>query len=640
MHRQAGKWYLTRQTFPELLQRNVQRYPHRPAQIWKRKDGALQKLSFGELGEIVRELSAALLSRGVQKEEAIAIVAPSIPQWVWADYAILCTGAITVAISPDLFAEEMRRQVEDSGAKRLFVADAATLLSLLSDPPQNLSEIIWLGEEKEIPFGDFRGTHLDAFRAEGRAFMQKEPLAYGARWRSVQPDEPMTLVYTKSAQGRTRGILHTHASINHACIRDLGRLPLLTEKDLYLCVLPLSSLLERQAGHASAMLAAIPVAYFSGNIFSAGALEENLLFFHPTYLLAVPLIYEKLLANLEQRSIGKDFFSRKARVLGLKILEKIQNDDGSIALEGELGPFVGMNKAQAAEYRLADFLVYRKIRRRLGGSIRFMICAGSILHREACLLFLVMGIPVLQGYGPAETCHMVSLMPSDCILPESAGAFPKMISYRLARSGELLVQGNFLFKGYWKDSSTGSGEFSGWRSFFPCGYRVEISESGFVRILEKKEGQIVLATGHTVSPSRIERLFALHPYFERALVVGDRRPYPLLLILPNFTNLVPILKKEGAVFDEEDLTTMDGGVLRVPEEFFEMPELASILRKEIRIMNQQLEPFEKIGGMLLVRRPFSFKSGETDEHFTIQRKVVEEKLKDFIDDVYRKAEPF
>lgn len=637
MHRQAGKWYLTRQTFPELLQRNVQRYPERFAQLWKGKDGVLQKLSFGELGGIVRELSAGLLHRGVEKEEPVAIIAPSMPQWLWVDYAILCAGALTVAIAPDLSAEEMKRQLEDSGAGRLFVSEAQTLLSLLSNPPEKLLEIIWMGDDKEISFGPFKGITLENFRAEGRKFLQKEALAYGERWRSVQPDAPMTLVYAKDPQGEIRGILHTHASINHACIRDLSKLPLLTENDLYLCTLPLSNLLERQAGHASAMLAAIPVAYASAGNFSAQNLEGDLRFFKPTYTLAVPLICEKLLSRLEQRSTIKDFFSGKARDIGLKILEKLKDEEGGIALSGELGNFAGMGKTQSAEYRLADFLVYKKLRYRLGGNMRFMICAGGMLSEEIHLLFLSFGVPVLQGYGPPEACHMVSLMPPDRIHPKSAGTFSKMVSHRLGKEGELLVQGNFLFRGYWKDPA-GAGSFSGRECFFPCGYGIELSEKGFVHLLEEKF--FTLGSGMKIFPKRIERLFALHPYFDRVLLVGEGRPYPLLLILPDFMNLIPVLKKQGALFDEEDLTLAENGALRVPEEFLDMPEITAIFHKEIHMINQTLEPFERIGAMVLLRVPFSLKSGEIDENFMIVRNVVEGKYKDLIEKAYAEQESF
>ncbi|TWI77322.1 long-chain acyl-CoA synthetase [Desulfobotulus alkaliphilus] len=638
MHQQAQKWYLTRQTFPELFQRNVLRFPERTAQMWRRENGRddVVRLPYRELGEIVQEIGTGLLAEGIQKGDRVAIVAPTVPQWMWADYAVLSTGAITVAIHPALSDYEMTEQIRDSGARLVFVYGKTVLERLLVSGTKSLKSIVWMGPGENSPEISSHAAHslnlvsLKAFREKGRDFFQKHPLAYGQRWRSVQPDDPMTLIYTSGTTGQAKGVLHTHESMTCACIRDLCAVPLLTENDCLLSFLPLSHSYERQCGHGTAMFAAVPIAY--GQIASLG---DDIRLFKPTYMMGVPHTYAKIYARVEETLKGafQRFLFRKAKAAGLSWVSRIMDAKGCVDMgEGKSrsgGVLVSLN------YRIMDFLVCRKLRKRLGGRLRFVFSAAGALPERICRLYMALGITILEGYGATETCNSVTLNPIEAVKPGSAGRFCKGVEYRLAEDGELLVKGKSLFKEYWNNPMATEAAFTS-DGFYRTGDVVEVQEDGYLRVIDRKKGMLMLATGHRVASAKIETLFSLSSYIEKTVTIGDDRPFPVALIVPDFGAFIRMFRASG-LFIDEGLVRQAGEGYEVSPEFVRMPEVVAMIEIEIALVNEKLQGFEKIRNYMILHENFTMESGELTPTLKVRRDVVMARYGDEVEKLYKKG---
>ncbi|TYT75858.1 AMP-dependent synthetase/ligase [Desulfobotulus mexicanus] len=639
MHQQAKKWYLTRQTFPELFQRNVLRFPERKAQMWRGENGKDEVvcLSYAELGVMVQEIATGLLAEGIEKGDRVAIVAPTSPQWMWADYAILSAGAISVAIHPVLSAYEMTEQIRDSGARLVFVYGKTVLERLLVSGMKSLKSIVWLGPGEKIPEADFNSgpsfniVSLETFREKGREFFQKSPLAYGQRWRSVQPDDAMTLIYTSGTTGQAKGVLHTHESMTCACIRDLCALPLLTENDCLLSFLPLSHSYERQCGHGTAMFAAVPIAYAL-----ISSLGNDIRLFQPTYMMGVPHTYTKIYTRVEETLKGsfQRFLFRKAKAAGLSFVNGIMDANGCVDMtEGKTRSgavfFVSLN------HRIMDFLVYRKLRRRFGGRLRFVFSAAGALPERICRLYMAMGIPILEGYGATETCNTVAINPIEAVKPGSAGRFCKGVEYRLAEDGELLVKGKSLFKEYWNNPMATEAAFTP-DGFYRTGDVVEVQEDGYLRVIDRTKGLLMLATGHRVASAKIETLFSLSAYIEKTVTVGDDRPFPVVLVVPDFGAFIRMFRTSGLLFDENLVRQFDGGYVVSPE-FIQIPEVVAMVEIEIALVNEKLQGFEKIRNYLILHENFTMEGGELTPTLKVRRDVVLARYRDDIEKLYEKG---
>lgn len=632
MQHQAEKWYLTRQTFPELLHRNIGRFPERKAQIWRDGRGAAASLSYGDLGIVVRELAEGLLSLGVERGDRVAIIAPTVPQWLWADYAILCCGAISVSIHPSLSAYEITEQIRDSGSRFAFVYGESVLERVLT-AGSYLKALIWM-EDRDMVQRHAGFFTLEAFREAGRTFHRSTPLLYGERWRGVQPEDPMTLIYTSGTTGQAKGVLHTHASMTAACIRDLYMLPLLSETDCLLAYLPLAHSFERQGGHGTAMFAALPIAYGS-----AKNLGEDLRFFQPTYMMGVPSIYLRLYARVRGTLKGslQRFLFHRAEQVGLAVIEASLNTEKTVNMAEKGRPWLRASGwIRKGLYLCLDWLVFRKLRQRLGGRLRFVFSAASALPEKICRLYLCAGIRILEGYGATETCNAVTLTPLEAVKPGSAGLFSRGVAHRIAVDGELLVKGDFLFREYWGRPEDTRNVFTD-DGYYQTGDVVELLEDGYLRVVDRKKGLLMLSTGHRVAPSKIETLFALSPYIERVLVLGDDRPFPLVLVQPNFRAFVRMFKKHGIPFDEDAVKEGPEGNLLVYPEFVKIPELVTLVEIEVATVNGKLQNFEKIGNYIILNVPLSMERGEVTPTLKIRRDVVISHYRTFIDRAYAKG---
>lgn len=618
-------WYITVQTFPELLHRNAAEYGDRRAQWWKTGDRNTDSLTYAQLAHTVGELSSGLMSLGLARGDRACIMAHTRPQWMWADYSILCGGAITVCIYPSVSPAEIRHIVNDSGARFIYVDDEENLNKIKSVWPEmpTLEKVIFLedwhvsAEDRVISTGDLR--------ALGRRLLARDPDAYEQRWRSVTLDDPMTIVYTSGTTGVPKGAVHTHRSINAACRRDLSVFSArpFTEQDVFLSFLPLSHTYERECGHGCAMHCAVTIAYSDPK-----SLVDDMQIFRPTAFVSVPRLYERIFMTMQARTSGsplKKAIFEYAMKTGLELVETLTDANGFINMAEGVDITAGVPLSLKIRHKIVDRIFFSKVRAMMGGRFRFAFSAAGSLPADLCKVFLAMGIRIYEGYGSTETCNTITINRVDKILPGSVGPVAPGVEGRIAPDGEWQVKGENIFAGYWNNPEATRDAFTP-DGFFKTGDIVTVHADGYLRIVDRKKGLMVLDTGKNVPSAKIEAKFSLSRWIDVVMPVGDNRKFVTALVVPNFDTLIRLFDEQGVPYDKTALefAEQDGTrtCIRVGQDFVDRPELRELIDADIQKVNTELEDYERIKKFLILTRKLTVESGEMTPTLKVKRNEV------------------
>ncbi|HQQ51466.1 MAG TPA: long-chain fatty acid--CoA ligase [Spirochaetota bacterium] len=632
----ADRWYITQQTFPELLNRNVIKFGTRRAQWWKTGD-TTQSITYAELGFIVKQLTAGLMSLGIQKGDCVAIASHTAPQWIWADYSILCAGGITVCIYPTLSAKEMSFIINDSGSKILYVQDEEILQKALSiaDEMPTLQKCIIMKDDYKG--SDSRVLTLPQVRELGIQLLAKDKLAYESRWRSVDILDPMTIVYTSGTTGRQKGVVHTHFSINAACCRDLRIVPEYREDDIMLSFLPLAHTYERECGHGTAMMAAVTIAYSSPM-----TLIEDLKVFKPTVFMSVPRIYERVFMAMRDMAskspVTKKIFEFAIKT-GLQLTEARSDENGFVDMSEGINFTEGVGKWLAFKYKLADKIIFSKVRETLGGRFRFAFSAAGSLSADLCKVFMAMGVRIYEGYGATETCNTINLNLPHKVLPGYVGPVCNGVEGRIASDGEWQVRGNNIFTHYWNNPEATNETFTE-DGFYKTGDIVQMGPDGYIKIVDRIKGIMVLDTGKNVPSAKIESLFSVSRYVDIVFPIADDKPYVGALVVPKYDVFIELFKKEGIPYDQSKLVFFEEGATRtcvaVGDDFIQNELLRKLVDEDIQQANKELEEYERIKKYVIVNRKFNESSGEMTPTLKVKRNVVLKNFEKEIQELYKK----
>ena len=632
----ADRWYITQQTFPELLNRNVLKYGTRRAQWWKTGD-TTQSINYAELGFIVKQLTAGLMSLGIKKGDCVAIASHTAPQWIWADYSILCAGGITVCIYPTLSAKEISFIINDSGSKILYVQDEEILQKALSiaDEMPTLQKCIIMKDDYKG--SDSRVLTLPQVRELGIQLLAKDKLAYERRWRSVDILDPMTIVYTSGTTGRQKGAVHTHFSINAACCRDLRIVPEYREDDIMLSFLPLAHTYERECGHGTAMMAAVTIAYSSPM-----TLIEDLKVFKPTVFMSVPRIYERVFMAMRDMAskspVTKKIFEFAIKT-GLQLTEARSDENGFVDMSEGINFTEGVGKWLAFKYKLADKIIFSKVRETLGGRFRFAFSAAGSLSADLCKVFMAMGVRIYEGYGATETCNTINLNLPHKVLPGYVGPVCNGVEGRIASDGEWQVRGNNIFTHYWNNPEATNETFTE-DGFYKTGDIVQMGPDGYIKIVDRIKGIMVLDTGKNVPSAKIESLFSVSRYVDIVFPIADDKPYVGALVVPKYDVFIELFKKEGIPYDQSKLVFFEEGATRtcvaVGDDFIQNELLRKLVDEDIQEANKELEEYERIKKYVIVNRKFSELNGEMTPTLKVKRNAVLKNFEKEIQELYKK----
>jgi long-chain acyl-CoA synthetase len=577
---------------------------HPGAQMHRTDDG-WQKISHEAIYSIVRSIAGALHSYGFRRGDRLGLLSENRPEWAWCDYAFLCSGIQTVPVYPTLPANQIEFILRHAGCRLLFVSTQAQLDKAL-EAKRELPEL-----ERIVVFDDVTSTDpavmtLSALLAHGNAHMLAEP-EFRAEAKKAQPDDVATLIYTSGTTGEPKGVMLTHDNLHSnvvACVRhvlDTGG------DDVALSFLPLSHVFQRMVDYL--MFAnATPIAYVPLIDNVASALQEV----KPTIAVAVPRVYEKLYAKILDAKGAKRKLVMWARAVALEWAE--------ITLKGAT-PALGLR----VQHGLADRLVYTKVRARLGGRLRFFVSGGAPLAPQIAQFFFGAGVMILEGYGLTETSPVTNVNQPKALRFGTVGKVIPGTEIRLADDDEILVRGPQVMKGYYKnDEATRAAiDEQGW---FHTGDIGAIDADGFLRITDRKKDLLVTAGGKNIAPQPLQNAAKLSRFVQEALLIGDRRPYPMMLVVPNFDMLEKWSQEQGINASDHAKLIADSRV-------------RAKLEEEVNARVSSFAHYEVPKKLLLLPREFSIERGEMTPKLSIKRRVVEQNYSSEIEAAYAEPAP-
>lgn len=582
--------------FVEVLRDRFREHPRRPCLRFFR-DGAWRDWTYGEVEGRVKVLAGALVAAGIEPGDRVALFSRNRPEWALLDLGTFFAGGVVTPLYADLTAEEAAFILSHSKSRLVFVEDGPKLekvLAVRKELPALERVVLLEGEVREAPFvvslAHFEGTS-DPRAAEERI----------ARVLHSPPETPLTLVYTSGTTGKPKGAVLTHG--NAVGVTDAVR-KAVTEPYLHflnLSFLPLAHSLERVGGHFTPLSLGGTIAYSRGPERLAKDFQEVA----PEYAIAVPRFFEKIYDRLETQLRDVPPVKRRLVEWALRVGTK-----RSLALERGKAPSP-LLRFQAA---LADRLVFVKIRRRLGGRIKYFVSGGAPLSADLARFFHAAGILVCEGYGATETSAPATLNTPLAYRFGTVGRPLPGVEVKIAPDGEVLVKGPNVFAGYFGDDAATREAFTE-DGFYRTGDVGEFDEEGFLKITDRKKELIITASGKNIAPTKLENLLKARPGISNALVHCDRRPYVVALLTLDRPALEKVLPGLGG-------RPLDD------------PELLAHVERQVRVVNEGLPRFEQIKVYRLLEEDFSAEDGTLTLTFKLKRRVIEARYHDLLDQMY------
>src|SRR5580704_3553925 len=566
-----------------------------------REAGKWLPISSSDFRRNVAGTVRALQRWGVQKGDRIAILSENRPEWSTADFAILLLGAVTVPVYATLTPEQTAYTLRDSGAGIVFVSTELQLRKIQTILNQTQVKRIVVMDHVQIP-GDLPVTCalMDQFMSQGPSTLdpQTESIA-----RSVQPDDLATIIYTSGTTGTSKGAMLTHGNIasNINCsLLGFNMHPGL----LSISFLPLSHVTARHVDF-SMLYHGVTLAYcrFMEN------LTETFLEVRPSLCVSVPRVYEKIYAKTEAKARGfaKSAIYRWALSVG--------RANKSAILAGQI--------PTAANWKLANRLIFSRIREGLGGQVETFISGGAPLGRELAEWFATVGIHIHEGYGLTETSPVIAVNTPVNHRISSVGKILPNLEVRIAEDGEILVRGPSIFKGYWNRPEETQNAFEeGW---FKTGDIGNIDADGYLSVTDRKKDLIKTSGGKFIAPQPIENSLKLNPLVGVAAIVGDKRKFAAVLISPNFAALEKWGRDNAITFSSRT-------------ELVANPKIQAQYEDAVAAVNENLARFEKLKRVLVLPDEFTIENGALTPTMKLKRKVIDQRYKKQIDDLYAQAE--
>ena len=592
-------------TLNELFLGAVERYRTRPVAMRRKVDGSWVELSFEDLRRRVRAVSHGLASLGVRAGDRVAILSENRPEWAIADYAALALGAADVPIYPTLPASQAAYILRDSGASVAFASSQVQLDKLRAAQAEcpALRQVV-LFDEASRPGDALAFADLEASGAAS------PDAAWEAVARRLQPDDLATLIYTSGTTGDPKGVMLTHGNITSNVVLSLTRIQL-SGQDECLSFLPLSHIFERMAGHYLMLHCGAVINYAGGiDTVSADMLDRR-----PTVMLSVPRLYEKIYARVQESAASGSTLRRRI----FRWARRTGDRWSDAAAAGRVPA------ALAARHAMADRLVFRKLRERTGGRLRFFVSGGAPLNPDIARFFHAAGLPILEGYGLTETSPVIAVNTFEDFRIGTVGKPIPRSEVRIAPDGEILTRGPHVMKGYYNkpEATREALTDDGW---FHTGDIGELSADGFLRITDRKKDLIVTAGGKNIAPQPIENMVKTSRFVVNAVMLGDRRNFPIMLLVPS----LPALRDWAA---HHQLQVADDAALLAH------PDAVEKLEREAKRTLQGLARFEVPKRFVILPEDFTIDSGELTPTLKVRRRIVEERYRAQIESAYAGSAP-
>ena len=594
-------------TLARMFWDRVERSGDRPAHQFKHS-ADWKTITWREVGDVVREVALGLLALGRSKGDAVALLSTSRAEWVQADFAIFSAGCVTVPVYPTYPPDLIAYVVNDSGAKTIIVEDPGQLSKVLEarDKTPGLEQIVVI-TGYDAPQPPKMVMTWETLRRLGRDSVDAHRSTLAERVASTRPTDLATIVYTSGTTGPPKGVMQTHG--NHiAAVTASKQATPVEEGWVHLLFLPLAhsfARLESFLGVAHGLTTA-----FAENLDKVG---ENLKETRPHFICSVPRVFEKvygkILAGVEAGSPAK------RKIFGWAV--SVGRDVSRHQQRGQ--PVPAMLELKR---KLAHRLVFSKLHAALGGRLQWAVSGGAPLSRDIAEFFHAAGILLLEGYGLTETCPALTFNRPDRFKFGSVGQTLPGVQLRIAADGEILARGpNIATLGYFKQPEATREVFDldGW---FHTGDIGTIDGDGFLVITDRKKDLIVTAGGMNIAPQNIENLLKADPFISQVMIYGDRRPYPVALITVNPEELSKFAREQGI------LTSEAAAIVK-------HPKVVERVGRTVEEKNTQLQSYARIKRFTVLATDFTLDGGELTPTLKVKRRVVSQKYKDAIEELYR-----
>jgi long-chain acyl-CoA synthetase len=541
----------------------------------------------------VRALSAAMESWGIQRGDRIAIISENRWEWPVVDFACMALGTVDVPLYQTLTADQVGFMLRDSGAKVAFVSTLEQYEKVV-----NAGELPALERVVVFDDGDFPNALNLSKLLESAPQLEGRDAAFDAKLGETKPEELATIIYTSGTTGDPKGVMLTHKNICENLRHSTDDLNIV-KGDSVISFLPLSHALARHLDYAIYGNGGV-LAYLPGFDRLPVAMKEV----KPTVFLAVPRVFEKVRQGVEGKAQGM-----QKRILNWA-LKQGRAEKAAIMASREPGSLF---------WKIANKLVFSKIREAFGGRTKLFISGGAPLGKETTDWFLSVGIRVFEGYGLTETSPVISRNTFAGYKPYTVGTVIPNIETRLAEDGELEVRGTSVFAGYWKNEEATKKEFTpdGW---FKTGDIGKL-EDGFLSITDRKKELMKTSGGKYIAPQPVESKLKVDALVGQAALIGDQRKFVSVIISPNFDALEQWAKQNGVAAGDRAKLVQDAKVQQVYK---------GIVGKA----NEGLAQHETIKKVAVVAEEWTVESGELTPSLKLKRRVINEKYKDRINALY------
>ncbi len=586
------------ETLSDLLFRVAERYGEREDLLSIRRHRRTERLSAARFVDEVRRTATALESHGVVKGDRIALFSTNRPEWHVVDFACHLLGAVPVPIYPTLTAAQVAYILLDSGAGWIFYDNAAKrdLLTGLVTPQDADEDARQQGLRLvalEVNATADGGTNLEAL-IDGATPSADDGLE---RFRGrVRRDDTASIIYTSGTTGDPKGVVLSHWNFVSNILACQKLYPL-GEEDRALSFLPLSHVFERTVDYLF-FHRGVSIHYSPAIERVAGLMPKV----RPTVLCSVPRLYESAYMRIQANFATQPRTRRRLIDWALKVGRR-RAERGGAALRGQI----------------ADRLVFRKIKERFGGCLRFTISGGAPIADEVGAFFDAIGIRLYQGYGLTETAPVLAVEYPGAARRGSVGTAAPGVELRIDDDGEILARTEGLMQGYWNqpEATAEAIDPDGW---FHTGDIGRIDDDGYLYITDRKKDLLVTSGGKNVAPQPIEQMMVTHPAVAQVVVVGDGYPYLNALVVPNYAAPPPPFAGLAA------------------DELRRDPRLQDTIQRLLDKVNERLPAHERVRRFRLLERELTIQDGEITPTLKVRRKIVNERYRDVIASMYLKSQ--
>jgi long-chain acyl-CoA synthetase len=559
--------------------------------LFHKSKGRWTGKNWNEVADSVRRLAGALVAAGIKPRDRVLISAENRPEWAIADLAVMSIGAIVVPAYTTNTEDDHVYIMEHSGALIAITSGGllASRVALAASRVKHMRMLITMDPDTKLP--DLGGRAVHSWQD---LLAKTEPLVdIDSRIAAQDSDDTCCFVYTSGTGGRPKGVMLTHRSIQ-ACIN--ASIEILSEGGVeedqrFLSLLPLSHSYEHTAGMHLPIQTKSEVWYCE----SAEQIGANLQEVSPSLMTAVPRLYDVLHERIMRSIRTKGGFSETLFMQTIRLGRK--RLEGRTLLPHEF--FLDL---------LLERLIRQKIQARLGGKLKYFISGGAALNPEIGSFFMALGVKLLQGYGQTEASPVISANRPGKIKIETVGPPVAGVEVRFADDGEILVRGDLLMKGYWRDDhSTAAAIRDGWLYTGDIG---SCDDDGYITITGRKKEIIVNSGGENIVPSRVEALLTIEPEIEQALVDGDRRPWLAAVIVPSAE------ARAAAASDEA---------------------LKLLIAETVERANSRLSQIERVRRFIIADEGFTNENSQLTPTLKVRRHVVKAQYQDRLAALYARG---